>query len=128
MEQDKSLIIAFIIIFLFIGLIVGKKMVFGLVEKQSNNDDEHLILLQEVHFKNIRQLTFSGENAEAYFSSDGRKLIFQAHDGDELCDQIYIMDIESGKTRLVSTGDGVTTCSYFQYPQNDKIIYSSTHH
>ena len=42
---------------------------------------------QEKHFKNLRQLTFSGENAEAYFSSDSKKLIFQGHDGDGLCDE-----------------------------------------
>ena len=81
----------------------------------------------ESHFKNFRQLTFSGENAEAYFSADGQSLIFQAHDGDSLCDQIYIMDIASGKTEMVSTGDGVTTCSYFNYPDCEKIIYASTH-
>ncbi len=81
----------------------------------------------EKHFKNIRQLTFSGENAEAYFSADGKKLILQAHDGKGLCDQIYIMDIATGEKKLVSTGDGVTTCSYFQYPNDDKIVYASTH-
>ena len=59
---------------------------------QSSN---HLIQEGEKHFKNLRQLTFSGENAEAYFSSEGKKLILQAHDGDSLCDQIYIMNIAS---------------------------------
>ena len=82
----------------------------------------------ERHFKNLRQLTFSGENAEAYFSSDSRKLIFQAHDGEGLCDQIYIMDLINGEYEMVSTGDGVTTSAYFQYPSNDKILYASTHH
>ena len=86
------------------------------------------IVANEIHFKNLRQLTFSGENAEAYFSSDSKKLIFQSHDGDGLCDQIYIMDIKSGEFELVSTGDGVTTCGYFQYPNNNKIVYASTHH
>ena len=87
----------------------------------------HLIQDGEDHFKNLRQLTFSGENAEAYFSADGKKLIFQAHDGDSLCDQIYIMDISSGSAEMVSTGNGVTTCSFFQYPDDDGIIYASTH-
>ena len=82
----------------------------------------------ERHFKNLRQLTFSGENAEAYFSSDSKKLIFQAHDGEGLCDQIYIMDLINGEYEMVSTGDGVTTCAYFQYPNNNKILYASTHH
>jgi Tol biopolymer transport system component len=86
-----------------------------------------LILSSESHFKNMSQLTFSGENAEAYFSADGRKLIYQAHDGDSLCDQIYIMDIESKSVELVSTGAGVTTCSFFKYPNDNGIIYSSTH-
>ncbi|SVA77977.1 uncharacterized protein METZ01_LOCUS130831 [marine metagenome] len=86
-----------------------------------------LIVEGESHFKNITQLTFSGENAEAYFSPDGKKLIYQSHDGDSLCDQIYIMDIETGKIDLVSNGQGVTTCSFFQYPDPKKIIYSSTY-
>lgn len=100
-------------------------MVFVGCGKKSS--DATLILEGETHFKNIRQLTFKGENAEAYFSSDGKKLIFQGHDEEGECDQIYIMDIESGDTTLVSTGFGVTTCSYFQYPNDDKIVYASTH-
>ena len=86
-----------------------------------------LIQKGEKHFKNLRQLTFTGENAEAYFSADGKKLIFQAHDGNSLCDQIYIMDIASRSAEIVSTGNGVTTCSFFQYPDDDAIIYASTH-
>jgi len=86
-----------------------------------------LIQEQEIKFSNLRQLTFSGENAEAYFSRDGKSLIFQSHDGDSLCDQIYIMNIETGTTSRVSTGDGVTTCSYFVYPECQKAIYASTH-
>ena len=98
-----------------------------------NNQDLNLIYNNslivdgESHFKNIAQLTFSGENAEAYFSPDGKKLIYQGHDGDDLCDQIYIMDIESGNIDSVSNGQGVTTCSFFQYPDANKIIYSSTY-
>lgn len=92
---------------------------------EPNNE---LIVEGERHFKNIRQLTFSGENAEAYFSSDGNKLIFQGHDGEELCDRIYILDLASGNTQLVSTGDGVTTCSFFEFPGDGKIVYASTHH
>ena len=116
------------IIVLFLGLIMFNKNPDKFLNNIMLSPNEPLNIPGEIHFKEIRQLTFSGENAEAYFSSDGRKLIFQAHDGEKLCDQIYIMDIETGKTKLVSTGDGVTTCGYFQYPDNDKIIYSSTHH
>ena len=91
---------------------------------QYSND---LIQEGEKHFKNLRQLTFSGENAEAYFNLDGTKLIYQAHDGDGLCDLIYIMDIKTGVSEMVSTGDGTTTCSYFEYPETKNFIYASTH-
>ena len=82
---------------------------------------------REVHLTNIRQLTFSGENAEAYFSSDGTRLIFQARAEGEGCDQIYTLDLASGEIKLVSTGQGRTTCSYY-YPKGDRILYASTHH
>ncbi len=126
--NKKTDILSVGIIVLFLGLIIFNKNPDKFLYKTVLSPKVALNIPGETHFKDIRQLTFSGENAEAYFSSDGKKLIFQAHDGEELCDQVYIMDIETGKTRLVSTGDGVTTCSYFQYPDNDKIIYSSTHH
>ncbi|HEY3056892.1 MAG TPA: M20/M25/M40 family metallo-hydrolase [Thermoanaerobaculia bacterium] len=80
----------------------------------------------EKHLKDIRQLTFGGENAEAYFSPDGTKLIYQAHTAEGACDQQYLMDLASGKSTLVSSGKGRTTCGYFSYPKGDRIIYSST--
>jgi TolB protein len=85
-----------------------------------------LQLPQEKHLKNIKQLSFGGENAEAYFSADGRKLIFQStRDGRE-CDQIYTMNVDGSDVRMVSTGTGRTTCSYF-FPNLGRILYSSTH-
>ena len=86
-----------------------------------------LLEKEEVRLYNIRQLTFSGENAEAYFSANGKRLIFQSQDGDSSCDQIYVMDIASRQAEMVSTGNGVTTCSYFGYPDCNNIIYASTH-
>ena len=88
---------------------------------------DDLIMPGEVHFANMRQLTFGGDNAEAYWAFDGTKLIFQHRSTTEECDQIYILDPETKETTLVSTGDGRTTCSYF-YPSGDQILYSSTHH
>ena len=85
-----------------------------------------LIMNDERFFTNLRQLTFSGENAEAYFSSDGKELIFQGHDGDTLCDQIYILNLLNGEKKMVSSGKGVTTCSYFIHPDCNGIVYSST--
>jgi Tol biopolymer transport system component len=82
---------------------------------------------EEVHFSEITELTTGGENAEAYWSFDGTKLIYQAHEG-EGCDQIYVRDAKSpgGKPQLVSTGQGATTCAYF-LPGDQEIIYASTH-
>jgi TolB protein len=81
---------------------------------------------QERHLRNIRQLTFGGQNAEAYFSADGKKLIFQSTRDDLKCDQIFTMNIDGSDVHMVSTGKGRTTCSYF-YPSGKKILYSSTH-
>ena len=80
----------------------------------------------ETHLKDIRQLTFGGENAEAYFSPDGKKLIYQSTPERGGCDQQYVMDLASGETKLVSSGEGRTTCGYFAYPAGDRIIYAST--
>jgi len=88
----------------------------------------------EIHLRNIRQLTFGGNNAEAYWSFDNRKLIFQS-DWDKInpqgCDQIFIMNSDGSplenqnRYKLVSTGKGRTTCSFFL--PDGRIIYSSTH-
>ncbi len=81
----------------------------------------------ERHLRDIRQLTFGGENAEPYWSPDGKRLIFQATPRGARCDQQYILDLESGDLRMVSTGKGRTTCGYFDYPAGKRIIFSSTH-
>jgi Tol biopolymer transport system component len=94
--------------------------------ERASTQSPDLALPQEKHLRNVKQLTFGGENAEAYFSSDGKKLIFQStRDGRE-CDQIYTMNIDGSDVHLVSTGDGRTTCSYF-FPGDKRILYSSTH-
>lgn len=81
----------------------------------------------ETRIRNLRQLTWGGDNAEAYFSFDGERLIYQHRPNTEECDQIYTLDISTGERTMVSTGEGRTTCSYF-YPSGDQIVYSSTHH
>ena len=81
---------------------------------------------RESHLRNIRQLTFGGENAEAYFSQDGRKLIFQSTREPYKCDQIFTMNANGSDLRMVSTGKGRTTCAYFT-PDGNRIIYASTH-
>src|SRR5688572_4437159 len=82
---------------------------------------------REGHLRNLRQLTFEGENAEAYFSPDGARLVFQRKPATGGCDQIYTLDLATGDTARVSTGGGRTTCGYF-YPTGDRIVYASTHH
>jgi Tol biopolymer transport system component len=85
-----------------------------------------LALPAEKHLRNLKQLTFGGENAEAYFSSDGKQLIFQSTREGHGCDQIYTMNVDGSDVRMISTGDGRTTCSYF-FPGGKRILYSSTH-
>ena len=98
----------------------------SIVARQAAAGDSTLQHPQEKRLRNIRQLTFSGENAEAYFSHDDKRLIFQSHDGDGQCDQIYVMDAEGKARRLVSTGKGKTTCGYF-FPDGRRILFASTH-
>ena len=85
---------------------------------------------REVHLGGLRQLTFGGENAEAYWSFDGTQLLYQARqqpNGKSYdCDQIFVMPASGGESRLVSTGKGRTTCSYF-FPGNRRLLYASTH-
>ncbi len=92
-----------------------------------------LIYENEVNFKNLKQLTFGGENAEAYWSFDDSKLIFQATNENwgQSCDQIYIIDtnnynLANETPQMISLGIGRTTCSYFM-PGDTSIIYASTH-
>ena len=80
----------------------------------------------EVHLANLRQLTFGGENAEAYFSFDGSEIIFQSTREGILCDQIFRMNLDGSNQQMVSTGEGRTTCGYF-YPDGESIVYASTH-
>lgn len=78
------------------------------------------------HLSNFRQLTHGGQNAEAYWSPDGKKLIFQSTRDNYQCDQIYVMNADGSDQRLVSTGKGRTTCGYF-LKDNAHIVYGSTH-
>src|SRR5438105_11134509 len=80
----------------------------------------------ERHFGAIRQLTFGGENAEAYFSRDGRQLIFQSTRDGRPCDQQFVMNVDGSGVRRVSTGYGKTTCGYF-FDADRRIFFASTH-
>ena len=85
----------------------------------------------ERHLRNVRQLTAGGKNAEAYFSFDGSRLIFQSTKDPAsqtlgACYQMYVMDLDGENIYRVSTGDGATTCGYF-FPGGRRVLYSSTH-
>jgi Tol biopolymer transport system component len=80
----------------------------------------------ERHFANIRQLTFGGQNAEAYFSHDGKRLIFQSTRDGRSCDQQYVMNVDGSGVSRVSTGFGKTTCGYF-FDADRRIFFASTH-
>jgi Tol biopolymer transport system component len=88
----------------------------------------HQPAVEETHLANLRQLTFGGNNAEAYFSPDGARLIFQRQDSiSSGCDQQYVMNIDGSDMKRVSNGLGRTTCGYF-IDGGRRIIYSSSHH
>ena len=81
---------------------------------------------RERHLTNLRQLTFGGQNAEAYFDRAGTRLVFQSTRPPFGCDQIFTMRDDGSEARLVSTGRGRTTCAFFT-PDGRKLIYASTH-
>ena len=81
----------------------------------------------EAHLTNIRQLTFGGQNAEAYFSRSGRQLIFQRQEADSGCDQQFVINVDGSGLRRVSSGEGRTTCGYF-FDRDRRIFYASTAH
>ena len=80
----------------------------------------------EVHLKNLRQLTFGGQNAEAYWSPDGKQIIYQWAGEGVPCDQQFILELATGKSTRVSNGLGKTTCGYF-LDGGSRILYASTY-
>ncbi len=81
---------------------------------------------RETHLRNLHRLTSRGQNAEAYFSADGKEVIFQSTRDGLGCDQIFTMNADGTNVRMVSTDRGVTTCGFF-FPDRPRIIYASTH-
>src|SRR5688572_4971319 len=87
---------------------------------------------EETHFKNIQQLTFGGDNAEAYWSYDGKALVFQRTSlkAGLPCDQIFIGRVpqlgDAFQYKMISSGKGRTTCAFFT-KDNKHVVYASTH-
>lgn len=94
--------------------------------------DNSLIYPEEKHFKSLRQVTFGGDNAEAYWSFDDEHIIFQSNNTNwnVNCDQMFLMNadetFDSIMPPMISTGKGRTTCAYF-LPDNKHFVYGSTH-
>lgn len=106
------------------GLLVFFALASGCSHGQRGARDV-TVSTKEKHFKTLRQLTFEGTNAEAYFSADGKKLIFQGHTAAQGCDQIYTMNLDGSDRRLVSVKGGRNTCGYF-LKDDKRVLFSST--
>ena len=129
------MVIRFTFIFSFLFLFASCKS-----DKNSKTDVDSgatqwvdsLIYPEETHFKSIRQVTFGGDNAEAYWSFDDKQLVFQSNNEawNVNCDQMFLMNadetFDNAVPPMISTGKGRTTCAYF-LPDNKHIIYASTH-
>jgi TolB protein len=103
------------------------------VPTQDSSKKEQIHYPQEKHLKNVKQLTFGGNNAEAYWSNDSKKLVFQSDNPawGAQCDQIYWFDpftddLSKMQPHHISKRGGRTTCAYFM-PGDTMIIYASTH-
>ena len=110
------------------GTTVGSNA--GTTASTTTGKEKLLFPGEEKYLKNVRQLTFGGQNAEAYFSQDGQWLIFQSQRGNYECDEQYVMRIDGSELRKVSTGKGRVTCGYFFGTKNKLpagLVYASTH-
>lgn len=105
-------------------------LVVGVLLSMEGSADTRTAMLQpsdDRHMRNLTQLTFDGDNGEAYFSFDGSRLIFQSNRGNKGCDRIWTMDIDGSNKRMVSPDRGAHTCSFF-LPGGQSIVFASTSH
>jgi TolB protein len=111
-----------------IGIIIVSSLLlfFGCISSDKSVKSSEA-LFSEKQLQNITQLTSEGDNGEAYFSPDGKKLIFQSNREGYACDKIWMMNIDGSDKHMVSPKHGAHTCSYF-FPDNQKIVFSSTSH
>lgn len=105
---------------------LAERIQFAQAYEPESDSTASLRKLGERHFGEVTQLTFGGENAEAYFNAAGDRLIFQSTRGDYDCDRIFTMNIDGSEVTQVSAPGGATTCAFFA-PNTNRIIYCSTY-
>ncbi|MBK7142304.1 MAG: PD40 domain-containing protein [bacterium] len=111
---------------MLLGLVVSPVLADEPAAQTSKAVADSLVLPGETHLSNIRQITFGGQNAEAYWNREGTELLFQSERDGRGCDAIYRMNGDGSNVRMVSNGRGSTTCSFIA-PDGQAIIYASTH-
>ena len=126
----KKIIVFSVLSIMVISLVSFKKNTNNIALKVSVNDT--LLFEGEKHFANVQQLTFGGDNAEAYFSFDGKWIIFQRTSPKDgiMCDEMFIGKVpavgEKFEYKKISTGKGRTTCGAF-LKDGKHVVYASTH-
>jgi len=128
------LYVLFLIFLSIAACAAPKEQQSKMASSKYNSSTDSLRFTGEVHLRNIKQLTFGGNNAEAYWSFDDKQLIFQSDWGlinGQGCDQIYRMNADGTKLpngkayEEISTGKGRTTCAY--YLEDGRMVFGSTH-
>lgn len=120
--EHKLIITSILLIFvLLIGCTKNDKE-----KTEQKNTADSMVFSGEKHFKNLKKITSLGDNAEAYFSFDTKQIVFQSTKDNFECDQIFTMNLDGSDVKLVSTGNGRTTCAYF-LPDGKHVLYASTH-
>ena len=129
----KNFVFLISISFLIVAVSCNSNKKSDTITNTSEQLSDTLTYEGEKHFKSLRLLTYGGDNAEAYWSFDDSKLVFQVTNSkwENNCDQIYFFnwqndDVINNRPQLISTGKGRTTCSYF-LPGDSLIVYASTH-
>jgi TolB protein len=128
----KHILFIMILSVIFISCKNEKDLKSQTTQNLSQTASDSLIYPEEKYFKSLKQITFGGDNAEAYWSFDDKQLVFQSNNTNWNvgCDQMFLMNAdETFKDKMppmISTGKGRTTCAYF-LPDNKHIIYASTH-
>ncbi len=109
------------VLLLFVACLSAGAVSAGISESPADTSEEVLL-------SNARQVTFQGKRAgESYFSPQGNRMVFQSErDAGNPFYQIFLMDLETGDTRRVSSGIGKTTCAWIH--PDGRILFASTHH